>query len=267
MSDTPSEATPAAESPPPAAAPPPAASTPPADSAGGDPFTELPVDQALFPRSYVEKLRNEGHKYRTEAQTAAQKAAEYDQVYGRYEPEDRRVWFELANAWAYDPSQAAQMMQEIAQAVLTEGKPAEPAKAAVSDADIPIPDDLTPEKVQAMIDERIAAQQQATAQQHAVETIYQEVRGHGYDPESREGFMVLWTANNETDGDIGAAVEKMKQYRQGIIDEYVAGRSGPRPVPAPNGGVAANQSVEIGSFEDARKATDAFLRAQGAAGT
>lgn len=257
----------------PSTSPAPQASQTSDSGAGGDPFDDLPADQPLFPRSYVEKLRTEGQKYRTEAQTAAQRAQEYDSVYGIYEPDDRQVWMDLARTWAVDPNRAAELMSTIARSVLDEGNgdgvggsvptaDADTAEAIAEASD----GRLTPDQVQAMIDEALAGQAQSAAEAQAIEDIYGEVRSHGFDPETREGFMVLWTANNETDGDIGAAVEKMKQYRQGIIDEYVAGRSGAKAIPAPGGGVPAAQSVGIESFDDARKATDAFLRAQGNAG-
>jgi hypothetical protein len=271
MSDTADTPTPsAADGSLPPAAPPPVASSPPADAAGGDPFAELPADQPLFPRSYVEKLRNEGHKYRTEAQSTAQKYAEYDKVYGIYDDQDRQVWMDLARTWAVDPNRAAEAMQAIARSVLGEpemasSRPAEPEAETSEDGNVDM-SQLTPEQVQQMISDALTADRQTAAEQRAVEDIYSEVRSLGYDPDTREGFMVLWTANNETDGDLNAAVERIKQYRQGIIDEYVAGRSGQHPQPAPTNGVSANQQVEITSFDEARKATEAFLRGQRVAG-
>jgi hypothetical protein len=250
----------------------PAVSPPPVETAGGgdDPFSDLPADQAIFPRSYVEKLRTEGHKYRTEAQSAAQKAAEYDQVYGIYDDADRQVWFDLARTWAVDPARAAEAMNAIARSVLDEGKQSDSGGEtgqATTVEDIAEQSGLTPEQVQAMISDALGARDQQAAQAQAVQDIFDEVRTRGYDPETREGFMVLWTANNETDGDLDAAVDRIKQYKQGIIDEYVAGRSGTPAPTLPNGGVAANQNVEITTFEEARKATDQFLRGQRAAGT
>jgi hypothetical protein len=268
MSDTPNDPA-SADAAPSAETPPAAPESAREGTAGGDPFAELPADQPLFPRSYVEKLRTEGHKYRTEAQTAAQKFAEYDQVYNVYPDEDRQVWLNIARTWAVDPVRAAQAMQTIAASVLEEGETMDTSPddtADTTDNTDYTPESLTPDAVQDMIQQAMAAQAQSAAEAQAIDEVYAEVRSHGYDPNSRDGFMVLWTANNETDGDIAAAVERMQQYRQGIIDDYVAGRGGAHPTPAPNGGIAANQQVEISSFEDARKATEAFLRGQRGAG-
>jgi hypothetical protein len=74
--------------------------------------------------------------------------------------------------------------------------------------------------------------------------------------------MVLWTANNETDGDLNKAAEKIKADRQKIIDDYVSGRSGSRAALTPNAGVVAQTDQPIKNLDDARKATEAFLRNQ-----
>jgi hypothetical protein len=83
----------------------------------------------------------------------------------------------------------------------------------------------------------------------------------GYDPESAEGFTVLYNANHFTGGDIAKAVEMVRARDQKLIDDYVAGRSGKRPSPSPAGGIIATpQSEPITNLDDARRATDAFLK-------
>lgn len=266
MSDAPVETAPAATSP--ESTPPPAASA--AAAGDGDPFAPLPESEAIFPRSYVEKLRNEGHKYRTEAQSANQRVQEYEDVFGVYPDEDRQVWMDLARTWAIDPAKAAGVMDQIAKSVLTEGEqPTANGDAAVAEelTEAGEAAGLTPQQVEEMIAQALAGRDQAAAEQKMVETIYDEVRKHGYEPESKEGIMLLWTANNETEGDIEAAVAKMQEFRQGIIDDYVAGRAtGAQPRPTPQG-VAASEHADIDSFEEARRATDQYLRSQGAAST
>jgi hypothetical protein len=107
-----------------------------------------------------------------------------------------------------------------------------------------------------------AQAQQAAAEAQAVDEVYAEVRHAGYDPDSMEGFMVLWLANNSTGGDIAGAAKALGDYRQRIVDDYVAGRrSGVTPVPS-GGTAAAPQTYEIKNFDDARKAADAYIRAQ-----
>ena len=195
--------------------------------APSDPLADPSPEQAVFDRGYVESIRREAQRYRGEAQTAAQQAARYDEVFGQYEPADQQVWFDLARTWAQDPAKAAQVMQQIATGVLGEGQPEmtdyrnEPAPEQVDEG-------LTPDKVQAMIDAQFQTREQAAAEQRAVDSVMAEVRSAGYDPDSAEGFMVLWNANHETGGDIAKAAEMVKGYRQSVIDDYVAGRTSGR---------------------------------------
>jgi hypothetical protein len=113
-----------------------------------------------------------------------------------------------------------------------------------------------------MIEAGFQTREQAAAEQRAIDSVMSEVREQGYDPNTAEGFMVLWNANNQTGGDIKAAAEMVKGYRQAIIDEYVQNRSSGRvALPSTNGGVQATSAPgEITNLEDARRATDAFLR-------
>jgi hypothetical protein len=156
-------------------------------------------------------------------------------------------------------------MQEIAGSVLGD----EVAGGGDAGAAVPGPtptieeviDDLTPDKVRALIDESLNAREAKAAEEAAIDGIFAEVRAAGFDPQTAEGFMVLYNANHYTDGDIGKAVELTQQYRQSIIDDYVAGRSGGRPAPSPAGGVVATPTAgPITSIEDARSATERFLR-------
>ena len=274
MSDTadaaPAEAAPAAEAP---AAPTPApaatpAATAPAPAAEADPFDgDLPDDQ-VFSRGYVEKLRKQGQTYREQAQTHAEQLAEYDSVYGQYESEDRQAWFEMATRWAEDPRSGAEMMQRIADQVLNDGKTPEEATEAViaedrinaeaSDAGVA----LTPEQIQALVDERFAAQQAERMQQEAIDGVFSEIKAAGFDPHSRDGHSILWTANNETKGDIAAAIEIVKADKQKIIDDYVAAKSSPSARTAPSDGMLASPLPEVGGLDDAFKNANAWLKAQ-----
>lgn len=233
-----------------------------APATGDDVFGDLP-EQPIFDRGYVDKLRREGAKYRSEARTAAEALAQYNEVFGVYEQPDREVWLDLARTWASDPRSAASVMQQIAQAVLSEGGDVanvDPAAPPATDAPTA---PLTSEQVQQMVRGEFEAVERQRAQAAAVESIYAEVRAAGFDPKSRDGFAILWTANNETNGDIKAAIESFKADRQKIIDEYVQQRAtGKHGALAPANGVVASASTSIKNMDDARRAADAFLRAQ-----
>ncbi len=232
---------------------------------------DLDPSQAVFDRGYVTKVRGEAQRYRDEAKAAADKLGTYDTVFSGYDDADRQVWLDLARTWATDPSQAATVMQQIANAVLTpgDGDGSAPATSDGDDGDgAGSTDNLTPERVQQMITEALGAQQRAHAEQKAIDEVYAEVRAGGYDPEGMEGLMVMWQANHNTNGDIGAAIKSMGAYRQSIIDEYVQGRTNGRgPTPSPSNGTVATGSVEIKTLEDARRAADAFIKAQAGAST
>jgi hypothetical protein len=78
-------------------------------------------------------------------------------------------------------------------------------------------------------------------------------------------MAVLWIANNDTEGDIDKAIAMHQANRQKAVDEYVANRArGGHPTPAPNG-VPSSAHTPITNLDDARKAADAYLRAQGEA--
>src|SRR4051812_9743826 len=77
-------------------------STTPVETA--DIFAEPASDQAVFDRGYVEKLRREGARYRTEHQTSAEALSGYERVFGAYDQADRQVWMDLASTWATDPN-------------------------------------------------------------------------------------------------------------------------------------------------------------------
>jgi hypothetical protein len=231
----------------------------PTPAASADVFAETPNDQAVFDRAYVERLRQEGARYRTEHRTAADALSGYERVFGTYDPEDRQVWMDLASTWANDPTEAARMMDQIARSVLQPETPAAPPAETPTAEEI---SNLTPQQVQEMIANAISEREANAAQERAVEEVYSEIRAAGYDPSTKEGFMVLWLANNGGQGDIQAGIREMQAWRQSIVDEYVTGRSnGHHATPSPNGAVATTQP-EVHDLKDARKAAEAYIRAQ-----
>lgn len=258
--------------PPPGAVAPPAAPPPGGSTAGSsDQYldNDLP-DQPLFDIAFVRGLRESGARYRTAAREAEAKVAAYG-VFDQYEPDDRQVWIDLANTWMQSPEEAARIMAEIAQNVLGEpsssssspspGSPSTEPPAATAP---PEAGNLTAERVQELIQEAMAGYQKSVAEQQAVDQVFAEIRQAGIEPESDDGFMVLWYANNRTEGDIPKALELVKAKRQAIIDDYVHGRTTqPRAGVAPsNGAVATSQSTHQDSWEETRRAAQAFVNSQ-----
>jgi hypothetical protein len=215
-----------------------------------------PEDQAIFSRGYVDKLRDAGARYRTDLNAANAELQAYKGVFGVYPEQERDAWLSLPAAWAQDPAIAVAMMEEIVNNYRAETQqaapPAPPAGEALGQ--------LTPDEVKQLIAEQFAARDASAREQSAIEGIFAEVRAAGYDPESDDGMAVLYNANHYTNGDIAKAVEMRKARDQKLIDDYIAARSG-RPLPSPNGGMMAGAARQpITSIEDARKATEAFLR-------
>ncbi len=242
-------------------------SSPPPTSGGDDDLGELP-DQAVFDRGYVEKIRAQAAKYRTERNEAAEKLTRYDEAFGVYSDEDQQVWIDMAQSWVNDPTKAATMMQNIAKSVLGEPESAEAAQAEQDVIDEAIDDfdgdreALTPEKVQEIIENSLAAREQAAREQAEIANIRQEVRDGGYDPDSREGFMVLWTAHHETGGDIAKAIESIKSRDKEVVDRFIKEHSGKGGPTTPGRGVVASGEQTINTLEDSKKAADAFIRSQ-----
>jgi hypothetical protein len=230
-----------------------------------DPFTDLP-EQPVFDRGYVDKIRREGQRYRETARTAEAELATYADVFAGYDQADRDVWLDLAATWKADPEAAAQKMQHIVQAVLGSEPDPTVAPAAAQQMDEPTDLDLlSPEKVEQLVNDRVQAaldaRDRAAAEQAALDGVYAELRQAGVDPSTREGFMVLWTANHETNGDIAAAIDSVRGWKQTIVDDFVKGRQ-TGALPAPAQGVVASEPQTINNVEDARRATEAFLRSR-----
>jgi uncharacterized protein (UPF0335 family) len=261
---TPAEAAPAAEAP--AAAP--VETSAPAPAVEHDPFDSSDLgNEGIVPRGRYDKIAKEGQAYREQARALEEQLATYEQVYGQYEAEDRDAWFAMANEWARDPRAGAEMMQRIAEAVLNEGKtPEEATEQVIAEDQVAAAAEqsgqtLTPQQVEQIVAERLAAEKAEREQEQAIESIFSEIRAAGFDPQTRAGHSILWTANNETGGDIAKAVEIVQAERQKIIDEYVSGKaSTPSPMTAPDAGMLATQAPEVHNLEDAFKASREFLK-------
>jgi hypothetical protein len=179
----------------------------------------------------------------------------------------------MANEWARDPRAGAEMMQRIAEAVLNDGLTPEEAteqviaEDQVSAAAAQTGTSLTPEQVEQIVQQKLEAEREAARQQEAerqqeaaVEAVFNEIREAGFDPSSRDGHAILWTASNETGGDVAKAVEIVKAERQKIIDEYVSGKaSTPASRPAPDSGVLATPAPVVNTLEEAFANANRYL--------
>jgi hypothetical protein len=259
----PTESAPAEASAPTTSAP--AETSAPADV---DPFDSSDLgNEGIVPRGRYDKIAKEGQAYREQARTLEQQLSEYEQVYGQYDPDDKQAWFAMASEFARDPRAGAEMMKRISDAVLNDGLTPEEATEQVIAEDVMTAEveqqaggNLTPEQVEQIVSERLAAAEQQRALDSEVESIFQQLRAADIEPESPRGTYVLALAQKETGGDIAKALEIVQAERQQIIDEYVSGKAAtPAPKTAPDSGMLATQAPEVHNLEDAFKASRRFI--------
>lgn len=229
---------------------------------------ELPAEQASFDRAYVEKLRGEAAKYRTQARDGQP----YREALARFTESDRAVWLNLVNATYADPKAGAAMMREIAtnlaggmtqdeavDAAVDKAKeqtptpalsaPPEPAVTPLSEAD-----------VARMFDERMNMRETQAEQARAVRAVEDAVVALGYEKGSTGFINVLHYAANQTGGDLDAAHKIVQGDRQAIIDGYLADKAaeGGTRVPHASGMTPSNE-VTVKNMADAERAMRARL--------
>lgn len=226
---------------------------------GGDALT-MPDGQELFNRDYVVKLRDQAANYRTQLREVEERANRYG-VFEDYDDEDRAVWLDLANTWQQDPYAAAETMRTIASRVLgdiEQGQASEEFYDDMQEAQDQF-GGVTPEQVQQIVQAEMARQAAVQEMETMIEGVYGEVRQAGIDPNSMDGYMVLWRASNETNGDVQQAIAAHNAYKQSIVDGYVQSKTAGSAPLVPNGtqGVQVQQPA---SLDDAFKAAREFLR-------
>lgn len=193
--------------------------------AEADPFDN--PDATTFPREYVEKLRQEAAKHRTEA-------APFKEAFDGFAEPEVKFFVDLAQGLKGDDASveaAAQRMLTTAQSILG----IDPN--APKDGDAPDPNaPLTRADLDKIEAERTAKAQEAAA----VAAVEAEAKELGYaDPKSADYADLMWRAVNTHKGDLKAAHEARAAERQGIIDSYLAdlkekGQAFPK-VPGSNG--------------------------------
>jgi hypothetical protein len=218
----------------------------------------MPDGQRLFDREYVTKIRDEAANYRTQLREMEARANRYEVLDG-YDDDDRSVWLDLASTWQQDPFQAAAAMRDIASRVLGEAE-TQQIEQDTLDAIDESDEWVTPEKVQQIVAAELQRQAAAQEMESMVQDIYGEMRTAGVDPNTLDGYMVLWRASNETGGDVQKAIEAHNGYRQSIIDGYVQSKTaGGGAAPPPNGTTGV-QRQEPKNLDDAFAAAREFLK-------
>src|SRR5487761_1419240 len=184
-------------------------------------FHEQPLPaQDSFDRPYVEKLRSEAARYRTEAREAKTFVDNFGPA------EDRETWKNLASTLYRDQKAGARYMAELAKGLgagMSDEEALEaagPAPAALPSTEAKAPG-LTMEDVERMLGER----EQQRAQADAIGSVEREAQELGYKPGTRRYIALLHTAANETGGDLQEAHRSLQSEDQAIIDAYLADKA------------------------------------------
>lgn len=165
---------------------------------------DLPEGVDRFDRGYVEKIRGEAAKYRTEY-------APFRDAFDGYEAEDRDAILSLARELQENPENAARRMLEASRSIA-----GDKFDDWLSGNDQP--EYLTPDAVENLLAEREAK----AAAQREVEAINKEAADLGYTEGTPEHVQLFWLAANQTNGSIQDAHAAIQANKQAIIDAYVA---------------------------------------------
>jgi hypothetical protein len=238
---------------PPAPAPAPAPATPPAPT--GDAPTDDPFDKGAdsFDRAYVEKLRQESARYRTEAKT-------FKEAFDGLDQGDQQAFLELAQLYKTDPNAAGKWMRENGDALLA-------AIGGSEEPPIPTGDDDKP-LTRAELNKILADQERSRTESAAVQSVNQQVTELGLDPASHAGKALMLRALDEHDGDIAAAhkaiTDEQAAAKKAAIDEYLAGKAAGADTPTPviGSGAAGEADKKPANVTEATQMLLARLNAQ-----
>lgn len=230
---------------------------------------DLPAGMQQFDRTYVEKVRREAAENRTRAREYEQQLEAAKQRYAAFESytdDEMAVWSDMGGNWAAgDFASAAQTMQNIAIQVL--GDPTATAaerteaQAVLDDPSITAAAALTEDQVREIARQESQAEKQEAERQAGVEAVFAQLAEAGYEKGTADAFKVLWYANNETDGDIDAAIARQRSDEQAVIDRYVEQMAnGGTPVRLPASGTVGDSAPRaITDLSEARHAAQAWL--------
>lgn len=175
----------------------------------------------VFDRDYVEKLRRENAKWRTQAQ-------EYNEVFGDLDDEDKAAWFQIVQLANQGDPEALQYLGQALGFVPDETPAEEPVDQ---------PQYLTAEQAREIArqetQELLAQQEQVRSQAQQIETIQSRAKNDfGIEPGSDDYVLLLHRANqidpNETpDGDLLAAAHaQLQAEKQAQWDQFIASKEG-----------------------------------------
>lgn len=222
-----------------------------------DPFEDPRFDDATietFDRKTVESLRKENAKRRTQLKA-------YEDTYSAWDPESVNVWNTAIKLSALDAKAGAEMLQDLAKALLGDGD-TEGAKEALDKADAitdGADDDdrpLTKKEMQAFLAER----EQAKSDEAAVTAVQTEAKALGYESGTADYLDLLNRAKLNHNYDINAAHAAKQAEKQATIDAWVQERiaSGDKWIKSPGGTGAAPGDPDSGGPKEFKSAKESL---------
>lgn len=237
-----------------------AAASIPADSTQpGAPAAPEPDGLDSLPESWQKEIRS----LRDEAAAGRTSHKPYKEAFDGYSDADVQVLLNLASTIKTDTKAGAEMMRQIADALLAEGAdtpaPA-PAETPASGAeDKPL--------TRADIEKMMAEKDTSAKLKSAEDAIVAEAKDLGYNTGTRQYYALLMEAKLHHKGSLADAHTALEAERQSVIDTYLAKKkSDAEATPTAGSGAGGPPSGEkpIKTFADARAAFEA--RVAGEAG-
>lgn len=215
----------------------PEAGAPAPAAAPAEPETPSVPEGDTFPRSYVEELRQESAKYRTQAR-------EFSDAFDGYDDDARAEMLGIVRDLVAAPESAAARMIEVAKALY-----GDEFEARIKDNK---PRALTQDDLEREFQRREAQR----AEQEAVAAVQREAAELGYPDESPEAVMLYGLAAKFHAGDLRAADKYLKDLKEAAVAEYLTAKQGQAEAfpPVTTGGAAPSPASEVKTFDDARKA-------------
>ena len=225
------------------------------------PVVETPAEPDMFDRKYVEDLRRENAKWRTQAQ-------QYNEVFGDLDDEDKQAWFQIIDlANSGDPD----AIQYLGQALGFVGEEA-PVEEPVDQ-----PQYLTPEQAREIARqeayELLSAQEEQRSRAQQIDTIQSRAKNEfGVEPGSDDYVLLLHRANqldpSEVEGGdlLAAAHAQLQAEKQAQWDAFVAQKTqaaAGSPIIAPGNGMAPSTAQTPKSWAEARNSLHERLSNQG----
>lgn len=220
-----------------------ASDAPAPTAAPADPFDD--TERTTFDRGYVEQVRRDAANYRNKAKELEERLSPWKDALEGWEPDDQQAVKELLAAVKKGDRDAITAILG-----LDDGAVAPDVTTAPQPGD---PGYLTPADFDRLLEERLSEREQKAELDRQVKAIESEAKELGYEQGSNDYALLFKIAHEQTDGDLKAADEQLKAWKQSFVDQFVASKAN-APTPPPSSGGPASGERQILTLDDAKKA-------------